>query len=68
MLNDELINQTQVLTLNPNLGGFGQTEVEIVLQNPVRICGFLPFYCLGSINVCLSKKQFEKVQIAALNF
>jgi hypothetical protein len=25
---------TRPLTLNPNVGGFGQTEVEVVLQDP----------------------------------
>lgn len=64
MLNNELINQDQVLTLNPNLGGFGQIEVEIVLRNLVRIYGYAAF-CLSIVLVqsklIFQKKQFEKV-------
>ena len=32
------------LTTNPNVGGFGQIETEIVLQNPARIQGMLAFF------------------------
>jgi apocytochrome f len=31
------------LTNNPNVGGFGQTETELVLQDPNRILGLLAF-------------------------
>eukprot|EP00955_Chlamydomonas_euryale_P049990 354431-Chlamydomonas_euryale.AAC.3 len=44
----------QPLTNNPNVGGFGQKDAEIVLQNPARIQ--------------VKKKQFEKVQLAEMNF
>jgi hypothetical protein len=27
--------------MDPNAGGFGQEESEIVLQNPIRIFGYL---------------------------
>jgi apocytochrome f len=33
--------------LNPNVGGFGQAETEIVLQNPARVQGLIVF--LGTI-------------------
>ena len=33
----------QALNLDPNVGGFGQEESEIVLQNPIRIIGYLAF-------------------------
>ncbi|MFM8660215.1 MAG: apocytochrome f, partial [Cyanobium sp.] len=32
------------LTNDPNVGGFGQIDAEIVLQNPVRIYGLLAFF------------------------
>merc|ERR1712127_993988 len=61
----------QPLNLNPNAGGFGQEESEIVLQNPLRIVGYLVFcffVLLTQISLVLKKKQFEKVQAAELNF
>lgn len=33
----------QALNNDPNVGGFGQEESEIVLQNPIRIFGYLAF-------------------------
>jgi len=32
----DIVKPDQALTLNPNVGGFGQGETEIVLQNPNR--------------------------------
>ena len=61
----------QALNNDPNTGGFGQEETEIVLQNPIRIFGYLAFcFCvlLTQIFLILKKKQFEKVQAAELNF
>ncbi len=61
----------QPLTSNPNVGGFGQRDVEIVLQNPARIQGllvFLLFVVVAQILLVLKKKQFEKVQLAEMNF
>ena len=61
----------QPLTINPNVGGFGQTETEIVLQNPLRIQGLFAFFAavvLTQIFLVLKKKQFEKVQLAEMNF
>jgi apocytochrome f len=52
---------------DPNVGGFGQLDAEIVLQNPVRIYGLLAFFAavaLAQIMLVLKKKQFEKVQAA----
>lgn len=40
---NELIAQDQPLISNPNVGGFGQTEKEIVLQSPFRIYGYASF-------------------------
>ena len=67
----DFIKADQPLNLDPNVGGFGQEETEIVLQNPLRIIGYLAFcFCvlLTQILLILKKKQFEKVQAAELNF
>ena len=61
----------QALTTNPNVGGFGQGETEIVLQNPQRIQGLLVFFLfvlLAQVFLVIKKKQFEKVQLAEMNF
>jgi apocytochrome f len=55
------------LSEDPNVGGFGQLDVEIVLQDPVRIYGLLAFFAavaLAQILLVLKKKQVEKVQAA----
>ena len=55
------------LTDDPNVGGFGQVDAEIVLQNPVRIYGLLAFFAavaVAQIMLVLKKKQIEKVQAA----
>jgi apocytochrome f len=67
----EIIKADQALNSDPNVGGFGQEESEIVLQNPIRIVGYLAFcffILLTQITLVLKKKQFEKVQAAELNF
>ena len=68
---NQIIQQDQPLTLNPNVGGFGQNEAEIVLQDPRRIYGFMAF-CFSVIIsqsfLVFKKKQFEKVQAAELDF
>ena len=65
------IQVDQPLTNNPNVGGFGQEETEIVLQNPTRVQGLLIFFIfvlLAQVFLVLKKKQFEKVQLAEMNF
>ncbi|KAH7387345.1 hypothetical protein KP509_16G018100 [Ceratopteris richardii] len=67
----ESVKADQPLTNNPNVGGFGQGEVEIVLQDPLRVQGLLVFFAsvlLAQIFLVLKKKQFEKVQLAEMNF
>jgi len=67
----DILQTEQALNADPNAGGFGQEESEIVLQNPVRIFGYLAFcFCalLTQILLVIKKKQFEKVQAAELNF
>ena len=39
----DIVKADQDLNINPNAGGFGQEESEIVLQNPLRIIGYLIF-------------------------
>lgn len=59
------------LTADPNVGGFGQHDVEIVLQSSSRIAGMLVFFAgvmLVQILLVLKKKQVEKVQAAEMNF
>jgi apocytochrome f len=65
------IRSEEPLTNNPNVGGFGQAEVEIVLQNPRRIQGLFVFFrtvLLTQVFLVLKKKQFEKVQLAEITF
>ena len=67
----DIVKADQGLNIDPNTGGFGQEDSEIVLQNPIRIVGYLAFcFCvlLTQITLVLKKKQFEKVQAAELNF
>nr|YP_010873188.1 Apocytochrome f [Nemalion vermiculare]WGV34346.1 Apocytochrome f [Nemalion vermiculare] len=61
----------QPLTKDPNVGGFGQSETEIVLQSPARIQGMIAFFVavtISQIFFVLKKKQWEKVQAAEINF
>jgi apocytochrome f len=67
----DIVKADQPLNTDPNVGGFGQEDSEIVLQNPLRIVGYLAFCfvtLLMQILFVLKKKQFEKVQAAELNF
>ena len=67
----KVIAADSLLSKNPNVGGFGQTETEIVLQSPARIYGYMLlcfFVTLTQIFLVIKKKQFEKVQAAEMNF
>nr|YP_010291218.1 cytochrome f [Juncus gracilicaulis]ULQ66808.1 cytochrome f [Juncus gracilicaulis] len=67
----ESVKLDQPLTSNPNVGGFGQGNAEIVLQDPLRIQGLLLFFTsiiLAQVFLVLKKKQFEKVQLYEMNF
>jgi len=69
--NGKLVTIDQPLTKDPNVGGFGQTETEIVLQSPARIYGYMAlcfFITLTQVFLVIKKKQFEKVQAAEMNF
>ena len=55
------------LTNDPNVGGFGQLDTEVVLQSPARVIGLIAFFAgvaLTQILLVLKKKQVEKVQAA----
>jgi len=68
---NDVIKVDQPLTLDPNVGGFGQTETEIILQNPNRVKGMIAFFftvTLTQILLVIKKKQFEKVRAAEMNF
>lgn len=67
----DTVNLDDLLTFDPNVGGFGQTETEIVLQSPARVRGMIMFFILLTISqifFVLKKKQWEKVQAAEINF
>jgi apocytochrome f len=68
---NDVVKKDQALTGDPNVGGFGQTETEIVLQNPNRVKGMIVFFftvTVAQILLVIKKKQFEKVQAAEMNF
>ena len=68
---NDVIKVDQALTADPNVGGFGQNETEIILQNPNRVKGMIVFFftvTVTQILLVLKKKQFEKVQAAEMNF
>ena len=59
------------LTTNPNVGGFGQMDAEVVLQSPARIGGLIAFIggiMLAQILLVIKKKQVEVVQAAEMEF
>ncbi|MEM9156440.1 MAG: apocytochrome f [Cyanobacteria bacterium P01_F01_bin.33] len=63
----DVVIKGQALTDNPNVGGFGQTERELVLQSPSRIVGLIGFLAIVSfaqIMLVVKKKQIEKIQVA----
>jgi len=67
----QTIRAEQPLTNNPNVGGFGQTEEEIVLQCPERIQRLLVLFVIvffTQVFLVLKKKQFEKFQLAEQDF
>jgi apocytochrome f len=66
-----VVTAGQALTNNPNVGGFGQKDIEIVLQNPDRILGLMAFVfmiMLSQVLLVLKKKQVERVQAADMEF
>ena len=67
----QAVKAGEALTNNPNVGGFGQDDGEIVLQSATRIkwlLAFLAAIMLSQALLVLKKKQVEKVQAAEMNF
>ena len=63
-----MLQVDQPLTFQPNVGGFGQSETEVVLQDPSRIFALLFIFftlVLGQLGFVLKKKQFERVQLSS---
>lgn len=67
----QAVKAGDALTNNPNVGGFGQDDAEIVLQSSTRIKWLMVFVAgimLSQVMLVLKKKQVEKVQAAEMNF
>ncbi|WP_414575078.1 cytochrome f [Anabaena sp. CCY 9402-a] len=67
----QAVTAGDALTSNPNVGGFGQKDVEIVLQDANRVgwmIAFIALVMMAQVMLVLKKKQVEKVQAAELNF
>lgn len=65
----EVVTVGQPLTNNPNVGGFGQKDVEVVLQSATRVQALIAFFVLvmlAQVMLVLKKKQVEKVQAAGI--
>jgi apocytochrome f len=63
----EKLAEGDPLTTNPNVGGFGQEEKDINLQDMNRIyayCALATSIFFAQLSFVLKKKQFEKVQLA----
>jgi len=63
----EKVKAGDPLTTNPNVGGFGQEEKEMVLQDMNRVyayCALATSIFFSQLAFVLKKKQFEKVQLA----
>lgn len=62
---DQVVAGT-ALTNNPNVGGFGQKDAEIVLQSPNRVKGLMAFLAavtLSQIMLVLKKKQIGRAHV-----
>ncbi|MDX2273253.1 MAG: apocytochrome f [Cyanobacteriota bacterium] len=61
------VKEGSPLTNNPNVGGFGQADREIVLQSPDRVkwlIAFLAAVFVAQVMLVLKKKQVELIQAA----
>jgi len=59
----DVVKADQGLNIDPNVGGFGQEESEIVLQNPIRIIGYLAFcfsVVLTQVLIVLRKNNMKR--------
>merc|ERR1712151_520404 len=63
----EKVKAGDPLTTNPNVGGFGQEDKEMTLQDMNRVyayCALGTSIFFSQLAFVLKKKQFEKVQLA----
>mmetsp|Transcript_41113 Transcript_41113/g.96542 ORF Transcript_41113/g.96542 Transcript_41113/m.96542 type:complete len:445 (+) Transcript_41113:86-1420(+) len=61
------VTKDEPITTDPNVGGFGQEEKEVQLQDLNRVYGYLAVAIslyVAQLAFVLKKKQFEKVQLA----
>lgn len=68
---DDFVKIDQPLTFDPNVGGFGQSEAEVILQNPSRLKGMITFLFViiaTQLFLVVKKKQFEIVQMGEMDF
>ena len=64
----DILKVDQPLSSQPNVGGFGQSDAEIVLQDPNRVLALIFIFftlVLGQLGFVLKKKQFERVQLSS---
>jgi apocytochrome f len=67
----DFVKDGEKLAIDPNVGGFGQDDAGIVLQNLVRVKAIVVFVftvVLAQIVLVLKKRQFEKVQYVDFGF
>jgi len=63
------VKEGDPVTNNPNVGGFGQVERDLVLQSPDRVkwmVAFLAAVAITQLLLVLKKKQVELIQAAEL--
>jgi len=61
------VTKDMQLSTNPNVGGFGQDERDIILQDMDRVNNVMALMVsifIAQLGFVLKKKQFEKVQLA----
>mmetsp|Transcript_312 Transcript_312/g.1078 ORF Transcript_312/g.1078 Transcript_312/m.1078 type:complete len:442 (-) Transcript_312:94-1419(-) len=63
----DTVGKDDPITTDPNVGGFGQEEKEVQLQDLNRVYGYIAVAIslyVAQLAFVLKKKQFEKVQLA----
>jgi len=62
----EVVKKDDPITTNPNVGGFGQEEKDIYIQDVNRVYAYTAIafsIFVAQLAFVLKKKQFEKVQL-----
>jgi apocytochrome f len=55
-----------ILTTNPNVGGVGQSEVQLVLQSRQRLAYYVQIgvaIAITQLSLVLKKKQYERLRL-----